>query len=345
MYDIKLWERAKCPEDERKKIIPLIEKIVTLAEKSMKDGLLSIGNELPGIDMLFLGRGLQFVVDGTDPALVREILLTWIYADGHSGAELLGRMAAADGILQIQQGTIIHTLRNKLYAYLGENMMPVKDVSASILRQPGSGSGGKGETADKKTYVTESPAGKYKTRTIIDAGCRDELAGIMVRNNRIISQEPVSAEEIAALSEVINSSAEGIETFIDILKSQPGIVSGRLLEGFDAHNKDLYGIIRGKWFIFEDMVNFDNLSIQKTLRETDSNMLAIALKAASPELQQRIFSNMSERAASLLKEDMDYMGPVKLEDVLESQGIIVRAAQRLADAGEIRILKPGEKTV
>ena len=95
-------------------------------------------------------------------------------------------------------------------------------------------------------------------------------------------------------------------------------------------------------FVFEDIVMLDDRAIQKVLREVDTQELAKALKSVDTEVQDKIFRNMSKRAASMLKEDMEFMGPVRLKDVEESQQKIVSTIRRLEDSGEIVIARSGE---
>jgi flagellar motor switch protein FliG len=95
-------------------------------------------------------------------------------------------------------------------------------------------------------------------------------------------------------------------------------------------------------FVFEDIVLLDDRSIQKVMREVDSQELAKALKSVDTEVQDKIFRNMSKRAAGMLKEDMEYMGPVRLKDVEESQQKIVSIIRHLEDTGEIVIARAGE---
>jgi flagellar motor switch protein FliG len=98
-------------------------------------------------------------------------------------------------------------------------------------------------------------------------------------------------------------------------------------------------------FVFEDIILLDDRSIQKVLREVDSKDLAMALKTASEEVSARIYKNMSKRAAEMLREDIEYMGPVRLRDIEETQQKIVAIIRRLEDMGEIIIARGGEDEV
>lgn len=100
--------------------------------------------------------------------------------------------------------------------------------------------------------------------------------------------------------------------------------------------------IKKRMFVFEDIVLLDDRAIQKVLREVDSNDLAKALKSVDSDAQDKVYRNMSKRAAALLKEDMDYMGPVRLKDVEEAQQKIVNIIRKLEDQGDIVIARAGE---
>ena len=94
-------------------------------------------------------------------------------------------------------------------------------------------------------------------------------------------------------------------------------------------------------FVFEDVVNLDSTAIQRFIREVENSELTIALKGATPEVAELIFANMSKRMAEMIREDMDFMGPVRLRDVEEAQQNIVNVIRRLEDAGEIVISRGG----
>ena len=94
-------------------------------------------------------------------------------------------------------------------------------------------------------------------------------------------------------------------------------------------------------FVFEDILSLDDRSIQRVLREVDNNELATALKSANEEVQTVIFNNLSKRLVAMIKDDMDFMGPVRLKDVEEAQQKIVNIIRKLEDSGEIVISRGG----
>ena len=97
-------------------------------------------------------------------------------------------------------------------------------------------------------------------------------------------------------------------------------------------------------FVFEDIIRVNDKGIQAVLKEIENDELALALKTATDDLKKKVFSNMSERAAQLIKEEMEFMGPVRISDVEASQQRIVDVVRRLEDAGEVIISgRGGEK--
>jgi len=95
-------------------------------------------------------------------------------------------------------------------------------------------------------------------------------------------------------------------------------------------------------FVFEDIILLSDRDIQQIIREVDTAEWALALKTASEEVSERIFKNMSKRAAEMLKEEMEYLGPVRLRDVENAQQKIVSIIRRLEEAGEIVVVRGGE---
>ena len=133
----------------------------------------------------------------------------------------------------------------------------------------------------------------------------------------------------------------GVGAIVDILNSVDRSTEKHIMETLEIENTELAEEIRKKMFVFEDIILLDNKSIQRVLREVDNSELATSLKGAVEEVQDVIFSNLSQRLATMIKEDMDYMGPVRLKDVEESQQKIVNLIRNLEDAGEIVISRGG----
>lgn len=169
---------------------------------------------------------------------------------------------------------------------------------------------------------------------------------------RIANMEQTNPEVIrevergleSRLSNMLTQSLEkagGIPTVAEILNLADRATEKSIMEGLEAEDPELVEEIRRLMFVFEDVLKVDDKGIQMILKEIDNDELGLALKTASPELQQKIFKNMSERAAALIKEDMQYMGPVRVSDVEAAQQRIVDIVRRLEDAGEIIITGRG----
>lgn len=136
--------------------------------------------------------------------------------------------------------------------------------------------------------------------------------------------------------------AGGIDAAVEILNHVDRSTEKTIMEALEEDVPELAEEIRKRMFVFEDIVNLDDRAIQLIIREVESRDLALALKTASEEVADRIYRNMSKRAASLLKEDIDFMGPVRLRDIEEAQTRIVAVVRRLEDAGDLVISRGGE---
>jgi flagellar motor switch protein FliG len=149
------------------------------------------------------------------------------------------------------------------------------------------------------------------------------------------------------LSDIVSQTFEkagGIDTVAEILNLADRSTEKGIMEGLEAEDPDLVEQIRRLMFVFEDILLVNDKGIQSVLKEVDNEELSLALKTASEDLKQKIFKNMSERAAQLIQEDMQYMGPVRVSDVESAQQKIVDVVRRLEDAGEIIIAgRGGEK--
>lgn len=153
--------------------------------------------------------------------------------------------------------------------------------------------------------------------------------------------ERVLEKKLSTLSSEDFTAAGGVDSIVEILNLVDRTSEKGIIEALEEDSPDLAEEIKKKMFVFEDIVLLDDRSIQKVLREVDGNELAKALKGVDQEVQEKIFKNMSKRASSMLKEDMEFMGPVRLKDVEEGQQKIVSIIRHLEEAGEI-IISRGE---
>jgi flagellar motor switch protein FliG len=129
--------------------------------------------------------------------------------------------------------------------------------------------------------------------------------------------------------------AGGIDAVVAIINSADRATERNIMEYLEENDPELAEEIKKRLFVFEDIIRLDDRSLQRVLREVDMKELGLALKGATEELRAKFFKNMSKRAAEMLQEDMDYMGPVRVKDVEESQQKVVNVVRALEEAGEI----------
>ena len=133
----------------------------------------------------------------------------------------------------------------------------------------------------------------------------------------------------------------GVDHVVEILNTVDRGTEKHIMETLEIEDPELAEEIRKKMFVFEDILLLDDRAIQRVLRDVDNNDMAIALKGANEEVQNVIFNNMSKRLAVMIKEDMEFMGPVRMKDVEEAQQKIVSTIRKLEDSGEIVISRGG----
>ncbi len=153
--------------------------------------------------------------------------------------------------------------------------------------------------------------------------------------------EAVLESKLSSLVNQDYTTAGGIQSIVDILNSVDRGTEKNIMDTLEIEDIELAEEIRKRMFVFEDIIGLDSTSIQRSIREIDNKELAIALKGATEEVADVIYSNMSKRMAEMIKEDMDFMGPVRLRDVEEAQQKIVNTIRKLEEAGEIIISRGG----
>ncbi len=153
--------------------------------------------------------------------------------------------------------------------------------------------------------------------------------------------EKVLESKLASLLNQDYTIIGGVDAVVDILNTVDRGTEKHIMETLEIEEPELADEIRKKMFVFEDILLLEDRAIQRVLREVDNNDLAIALKSTNEQVQTAIFNNLSKRLAVMIKEDMDFMGPVRMKDVEEAQQKIVNIIRKLEDAGEIVISRGG----
>ena len=146
------------------------------------------------------------------------------------------------------------------------------------------------------------------------------------------------------LSSLVNQDytiVGGVDAIVNILNTVDRSTEKHIMESLEIEEPELADEIRKKMFVFEDILLLDDRAIQRVLRDVDNADLGVALKAANEEVQNVIFKNLSKRLAAMIKEDMEFMGPVRMKDVEEAQQKVVSVIRKLEDSGEIVISRGG----
>ncbi|MDF2820729.1 MAG: fliG [Clostridiales bacterium] len=153
--------------------------------------------------------------------------------------------------------------------------------------------------------------------------------------------ESVLEKKLASLVTQDYTIVGGVDSIVQILNAVDRSTEKHIMETLEIEDTELADEIRKKMFVFEDILTLDDRSIQRVLKEVDNNDIATALKGSVEEVQNVIFNNMSKRLSAMIKEDMEFMGPVRLKDVEEAQQKIVNIIRKLEDASEIVISRGG----
>jgi flagellar motor switch protein FliG len=169
---------------------------------------------------------------------------------------------------------------------------------------------------------------------------------------RIATMDRTSPDVVKEVEKVLESKLSslvnqdytiigGVDAVVEILNTVDRGTEKHIMETLEVEEPELADEIRKKMFVFEDILLLDDRAIQRVLRDVDNNDLAIACKGSTEEVQNAIFNNMSKRLAEMIREDMEFMGPVRMKDVEEAQQKIVNIIRKLEDSGEIVISRGG----
>ncbi|WP_152656397.1 flagellar motor switch protein FliG [Oceanobacillus sp. CFH 90083] len=169
---------------------------------------------------------------------------------------------------------------------------------------------------------------------------------------RIATMDSTSPEIISQIEQVLEKNISssmtedytqtgGIQTVVEVLNGVDRSTERTILEALESKDPDLAEEIKKRMFVFEDIVTLDNRAIQRVIREVDNDDLRLSLKVASDEVKEIVFQNMSERMVTTFKEEMEFMGPVRLADVEEAQTRIVNVIRGLEEKGEIVVARGG----
>ena len=153
--------------------------------------------------------------------------------------------------------------------------------------------------------------------------------------------EKVLESKLASLVNQDYTIFGGVDAVVDILNTVDRGTEKHIMETLEVEEPELADEIRKKMFVFEDILLLDDRAIQRVLRDVENSDLGLALKGANEQVQNAIFNNLSKRLAVMIKEDMEFMGPVRMKDVEEAQQKIVNVIRKLEENQEIIISRGG----
>ncbi|MEO6974240.1 MAG: flagellar motor switch protein FliG [Gallionella sp.] len=174
---------------------------------------------------------------------------------------------------------------------------------------------------------------------------------VLLRISTLDSVQPVALGELNdVLGKLMTGGASnkknlkgGVGTAAEILNYMDSALETEMMENVRSFDPELAQKIEDKMFIFENVLDIDDRGIQLILREVQSESLIVALKGGSEELREKIFKNMSQRAAEMMREDLESKGPVKLSEVESNQKEILKVVRRLSEEGQISLGGKGEE--
>lgn len=186
-------------------------------------------------------------------------------------------------------------------------------------------------------------------------GCFDDKQrlDILMRVAALDRIQPQALQELndilerqfAGASGASSATLGGIKSAADIMNFIDSSIEAELMDGIKEADENMANTISDLMFVFENLQDVEDIGIQAILREVSTDVLVVALKGADVSLQEKIFRNMSKRAAELLRDDLEAKGPVRVSEVEEAQKEVLTIARRLADEGEIILGGGGEAMV
>ncbi|PLX16745.1 MAG: flagellar motor switch protein FliG [Candidatus Muiribacterium halophilum] len=195
-------------------------------------------------------------------------------------------------------------------------------------------------SAEKSAYILSQLSQEVQADVARRVAKMESTSPEVVREMERILEKKLSS----VLSEDY-TSVGGIDAIVEVLSKVDRGTEKSIIETLEIQDPELAEEIKKRMFVFEDVIHIDDRGIQRILREVDTKDLSVALKGSTEEVMEKFTKNMSKRAAAMLEEDMEFMGPVRVKDVEESQQKVVNIIRSLEEQGEIVISRGGEEEI
>ncbi len=197
-------------------------------------------------------------------------------------------------------------------------------------------------TPDQASAILASLPQEMQTDIAKRVALIDRFSTDVLRDVELVLEQKLSS---VAQQQQAQASVGGVQSLVDILNRVGRSAEKVILEGLEQDDPALAEEVKRRMFVFEDLTLLPDNFIQRVLREVNSKDLALAMRGANEEVNTRIYKNMSKRAAEMLKEEIEFMGPVRLKEVEQAQQKIVSVIRKLDESGEIIISRGGEDVV
>ncbi|MDR2006594.1 MAG: flagellar motor switch protein FliG [Acidaminococcales bacterium] len=185
---------------------------------------------------------------------------------------------------------------------------------------------------DKASMILSSLSPEIQSDVVKRIATMDRTSPDVIRD-----VERILERKLASMATQDFTTAGGLESVVELINRVDRTTERTILENLEVQDPELAEEIKKRMFVFEDIVMLDDRSLQMVLREVETKDLGLALKGVSEEVSNKVFKNMSKRASEMLREEIEFMGPVRIRDVEESQQKVVNVIRRLEDSGEIVI--------
>jgi flagellar motor switch protein FliG len=197
-------------------------------------------------------------------------------------------------------------------------------------------------TPDQASVILASLPQEMQTDIAKRVALIDRFSTDVLRDVEAVLEQKLSS---VAQQQQAQASVGGVQSLVDILNRVGRSAEKVILEGLEQDDPALAEEVKRRMFVFEDLTLLADNFIQRVLREVNSKDLALAMRGANEEANARIYKNMSKRAADMLKEEIEFMGPVRLREVEQAQQKIVSVIRKLDESGEIIISRGGEDVI
>jgi hypothetical protein len=356
-----------CSTEEKEKLVETARIMKELSERARKRGLLALEEAATEYHDPFIKSTIMLIIDAMEPDTVEQVIDNMIICSDVKGADLLKMLIVERGVLLIQRGCNPNHIFDEVLDYLGQEIKEktlASDLGGELAIIPPLR-----KIAGWLKTIFDGMDEEREMESILNLSSKDLIQLCIflppARAAYIISKSPkekgleiiegiinIHDGEMARLHDIENYlrihlllkptqsiiySADTFKLVADIMNAMDKTLNRCLFDELYRTDAKLANEIRRNMFSFNDIVNLDDMAIQRLLQEVNSRDLILALKGSDPSVVNVLLKGMSERMAETIKDDLEYIHNIRTEDVKESQRRILLLINKLEDSGDIRI--------